>query len=153
MVRLHDETYSGLYKNSIRNKSVTIMTTYESEKRRFNRVPFSYHDNIIGIFTHPGKKGKFNAHLLNLSIQGIYFTLRKEEGSMIHRDDQLVFIEIKIPKGENYILNIDMEVRRILDHPDLDHFGYGCAFTSFPDSSREQLRRFLEMWFLEGRLE
>jgi hypothetical protein len=126
------------------NKSV-------EEKRKFNRIPFSYQDNVVGIFTHPGRKDKITAHILNFSMQGLYFTMRKEEWKKLAEADRLVLIELKGPKQSNYILDIEMTVARILDYSDLDYFGYGCKFTSFPDSSVQQIRRFLESWFLESR--
>ena len=126
------------------------MENIEQEKRRFNRVPFSYSDNILGTFIHPSDQDKIYAHILNFSIQGLYFTLKKAEKD-IKEGDKLVLLEIRGPKNQDYIVNIDMEIKRVLDYPSLQHFGYGCHFTSFPDSSRKQIRRFLEMWFLEGR--
>jgi hypothetical protein len=128
------------------NKSV-------EEKRKFNRIPFSYQDNVLGVFTHPGRQDKINAHILNFSMQGLYFTMRKEEWKKLAESDRLVLIEIKGPKQSNYILDIEMTVARILDYPDLDYFGYGCKFTSFPDSSVQQIKRFLESWFLDSREE
>ena len=127
------------------------MTNSSEEKRRFNRVPFSYNDNIIGSFVRPGKSQKINAHILNLSIQGLYFTLEKGENSDLKENDNLVLLGINGPRSEDFIVNIELQVKRILDHPDLEHFGFGCSFISFPESSRDQIRRFLEMWFLEGR--
>jgi hypothetical protein len=121
------------------------------EKRKFNRIPFAYQDNIIGIFTHPGRQDKIESHILNFSMQGLYFTMRKEEGKNLSEDDKLVLLELKGPKQTSYIVNIEMTVARILDNPDLEHFGYGCKFTSFPESSMEQIKRFLETWFLESR--
>lgn len=126
------------------NKSV-------EEKRKFNRIPFSYQDNIVGVFVHPGKQDKIDAHILNLSMQGMYFTLRKEEWSKLSENDRLVVLEIKGPRNDNYIVNIEMTVKRILDYTDLEFFGYGCKFTSLPDSSLEQMKRFLETWFLQSR--
>ena len=127
------------------------MTNSSEEKRRFNRVPFSYNDNIIGTFVRPGNSQKINAHILNLSIQGLYFTLEKGEIPDMEENDKLVLLGINGPRSEDYIVNIELEVKRILDHQDLEHFGFGCSFTAFPESSRDQIRRFLEMWFLEGR--
>jgi hypothetical protein len=121
------------------------------EKRKFNRIPFSYQDNIVGIFTHPGRRDKVNAHILNFSMQGLYFTMRKEEGDRLAQEDQLALLEIKGPKQINYILDIEMTVARVLDFTDLEYFGYGCKFTSFPDSSVAQIKRFLENWFMESR--
>ena len=126
------------------NKSV-------EEKRRFNRIPFSYQDNIVGVFTHPGRQDKVTAHILNFSAQGLYFTIRKEEGDKLAQDDKLVLIEIKGPKRTNFIVDIEMIVVCTLDYSDLEYFGYGCKFTSFPQSSRDQIRRFLVRWFLESR--
>jgi hypothetical protein len=127
------------------------MKTSVEEKRKFNRIPFSYQDNIIGSFTHPGRHDKIVAHILNFSMQGLYFTMRNEEGKNLAEDDKLVLIEIKGPKLSNYILDIEIEVARILDNPELEHFGYGCKFISFPESSMNQIKRFLESWFLESR--
>jgi len=121
------------------------------EKRKFNRIPFAYQDNVVGIFTHPGRQDKIHAHILNLSMQGLYFTMRKEEGDKLAQDDKLVLLEIKGPRRINYILDVEMTVARILDYADLKYFGYGCKFTSFPESSVAQMKRFLEDWFLESR--
>ena len=127
------------------------MNKHNEEKRKFNRIPFSYSDNIIGRFTHPGRQNKINAHILNLSVQGLYFTLKKDDEEMIQQGDKLVLLKIKGIKNEDFIVNIEMEISRVLDHMELEHFGYGCKFITFPESSKEQIRRFLEMWYLEGR--
>jgi len=121
------------------------------EKRKFNRIPFSYQDNIVGIFTHPGRRDKIIAHILNFSMQGLYFTMRKEEGNNLSEGDELALLEIKGPKQTRFIVNIEMEVARILEHPELEHFGYGCKFILFPESSMNQIKRFLESWFLQSR--
>ena len=55
------------------------MNEVKEEKRKFNRVPFSYNDEIIGSFIGPDGREKFKAHILNFSIQGLYFTLKKDE--------------------------------------------------------------------------
>ena len=127
------------------------MANQMAEKRRFNRVPFSYNDNIIGTFIRPGTSKKIIAHILNLSVQGLYFSLKKNEISDIEEHDKLVLLDIRVPRNDDFILNIEMEIRRILDHPELEHIGFGCNFITFPESSRDQIRRFLEVWFLEGR--
>jgi hypothetical protein len=127
------------------------MTNSIEEKRKFNRIPFSYQDNIVGVFTHPGRHDKISSHILNISMQGLYFTIRKEEAKKLSENDQLALLELKGPKQISYILNIDMTVARILDHSDLEYFGYGCKFISFPDSSIDQIKRFLENWFLDSR--
>ena len=127
------------------------MNKYDREKRKFNRIPFSYNDNIIGSFTHPGRRNKIKAHILNLSIQGLYFTLKKDDEKMIEEGDKLILLEIKGIKNQDFIFNIEMEINRVLDYVELEHFGYGCQFINVPESSKKQIRRFLEMWYLEGR--
>jgi len=135
----------------IQNSERGHMSKSVEEKRKFNRIPFSYQDNIVGIFMHPGRHDKTIAHILNFSLQGLYFTLRNEEGKNLSKHDKLVLLEVKRPKQISYILNIEMEVARILDNSELEHFGYGCRFISFPDSSMDQIKRFLQTWFLESR--
>ena len=127
------------------------MKTFDQEKRKFNRVPFSFHDNIIGTFNLHGGNELINAHLLNFSMQGLYFTLKRDENKNLAEGDKLLLVEIKGPKEKNFILNIELEIRRVLDYPDLDYFGYGCHFSVFPSSSKDQILRFLELWFTEGR--
>ena len=127
------------------------MSISVEEKRKFNRIPFSYQDNIVGNFAHKGQQAKIAAHILNFSMQGLYFTLRNEQGKNLSEGDKLVLVELKGPKRASYIVDIEMEVARILDNPELEHFGYGCKFISFPESSMNQIRRFLETWFLESR--
>ena len=127
------------------------MNKYDREKRKFNRIPFSYNDNIIGSFTHPGRRNKIKAHILNLSIQGLYFTLNKNDEKMIEKGDKLILLEIKGIKNQDFIFNIEMEINRVLDYMELEHFGYGCQFIVVPESSKKQIRTFLEMWYLEGR--
>ena len=127
------------------------MKEIKEEKRKFNRVPFLYNDDIIGTFVSTGGKEKFKAHILNFSIQGLYFTLRKDE-KLLDQSDKLVLIEIKGLREEVFILNIEMEIRRVLNYDELLHLGYGCKFITFPESSKDQIRRFLEIWFLEGRI-
>jgi c-di-GMP-binding flagellar brake protein YcgR len=126
------------------------MENIKQEKRRFNRVPFLYSDNIIGTFIHPNDQDKIYAHILNFSIQGLYFTLKKSEKD-INEGDKLILLEIRGPKNQDYIVNIELEIKRVLDNPVLEHYGYGCQFINLPDSSRKQIRRFLEVWYLEGR--
>ena len=121
------------------------------EKRKFNRIPFSYQDNIIGNFTHPGRFDKITAHILNLSMQGLYFTMRDEDGKNLAEGDKLALLELKGPKHTSYIVDIEMEVARILANPELEHFGYGCKFISFPETSVDQIKRFLQTWFVESR--
>jgi hypothetical protein len=116
------------------------MTKSVEEKRKFNRIPFFYQDNIVGIFTHPGRHDKITSHILNFSMQGLYFTIRKEEAQKLSEGDKLALLGLKGPKQSSYI-----------DHPDLEYFGYGCKFTSFPESSMDQIKRFLQNWFLESR--
>jgi len=127
------------------------MSKSVEEKRKFNRIPFSYQDNIVGVFTHPGRHDKITSHILNFSMQGLYFTIRKEEAKKLSEGDRLALLEIKGPKQMSYIVDIEMNVARTLDYDDLDYFGYGCKFTSFPDTSMDQIKRFLANWFLESR--
>ena len=84
-------------------------------------------------------------------MQGLYFTMRNEEGKNLAEGDKLALLDLKGPKQTSYIVNIEMEVARILANPELEHFGYGCKFISFPETSVDQIKRFLQTWFLESR--
>ena len=90
-----------------------VMKTDIDEKRRFNRVPFSYSDNVTGTFIRQGRKEKFKAHILNFSMQGVYFTLDRESGGDLKEGDKLAFLEIKGLRNQDFILNIELTVARL----------------------------------------
>ena len=124
------------------------MGSQSSERRQFNRALFTIDDGVIGILSVPElQKAPITAYLLNLSVGGMYFTLRTEEKNKIKEGDHLVLIQIKGSASLKFLVNIDAEIRWILNYENFEHVGIGCKFLNIPESSRKQVGKFVDSWY------
>ena len=122
------------------------MENYE-EKRKFRRAFFTIEDDIIGLFSLASKPDKtVIAYILNLSMGGIYFTLDAAKSSIPKAGDRIVLMQIKAQKSLSFLVNIDAEVKWVLNPPMLKHIGIGCEFINIPESSMKQLDEFVDSW-------
>jgi hypothetical protein len=55
-------------------------------------------------------------------------------------------MQIKTAVNSQILLNIDAEVKWILNPPMLEHIGIGCEFSNIPESSLEQITKVVESW-------
>jgi c-di-GMP-binding flagellar brake protein YcgR len=123
------------------------MENYE-EKRKYRRALFTIEDDIIGVFSLASKPGKtLIANIFNLSMGGIYFTLNAAKRLIPAAGDRIVLLQIKVQNSQNFILNIDAEVKWVLNPPILKDIGIGCEFIQIPQTSRKQLEDFVEIWY------
>lgn len=119
-----------------------------SERREFKRALFSIEDGVVGILSVPElQKKPITAYLLNLSVGGMYFTLRTDERNKIKKGDHLVLVQIKGSTSLKFLVNIDAEIRWILNYENFEHVGIGCQFLNIPDSSRDQIGKFVDSWY------
>ena len=115
------------------------------ERRKYRRVIFTAEHNISGQFLMPGTGHKpINALILNLSMGGLYFTPKKGRNPDIKNGDQLVFMHLYVPQSDPLILNIDAEIKWIMDPALLEHIGIGCSFIKLSSSSYQRLETFME---------
>ena len=124
-----------------------ISESESSERRIHRRVFFTPDDNITGQFLARGFVQKpITAFILNLSMGGLYLTPKKGRNSDFKKGEPLVFMQLHAPNSDPLILNIDAEIRWIMDPAMLEYIGIGCSFTKLSDSSRTRLEGFMNTY-------
>jgi hypothetical protein len=119
----------------------------EREKRRFQRIFFSREDGIQGTFTFSDlHKGILTAHIINLSEGGLGLVLNKKEDKKIEKGDGVILTQIRGIRGLEPFMNIEAEIRWILDKPSLEFLGFGCEFLRVPVPLQAQIRACIDTW-------
>ena len=114
------------------------------EKRKEARVYFSPEENIYGVFVFPDfGHFSFSALVLDLSLGGMHFTVKREEWNSLELGRQLVLARIN--RGEDVVCDrtISLTVRWVLDHPTVSNVSVGCEFDDVPEDGRKMLQSFL----------
>ena len=114
------------------------------EKRKEERVYFAPQENICGVFVFPDfEQFSFSAQLLDLSLGGIHFTLKREEWNSLEIGHQLVLA--RLSEGENLVCDraMPLTVRWVLDHPMVNNVSVGCEFDGVPEDGRKMLQSLL----------
>jgi hypothetical protein len=117
-------------------------------KRRFQRIFFSLEDGIQGAFTFSDlHRGILTAHIINLSEGGLGLVLNKnKEDKKIEKGDALILTQIRGIRGLEPLMNIETEIRWILDNPSLEFLGFGCEFLRVPEPLQVQIRACIDSW-------
>jgi len=122
------------------------------EKRRFSRVFFSIKDEVLGLFTHSdSEKEMITANIVNLSEGGLHFVLGRNKNKKFIGGDRLVFSEIKAKKTLEFVADIEVEIKWVLDDQYLKHVGFGCEFVNIPDAKRKEIVQLMNRLFQVGK--
>ena len=120
------------------------MTGGFHEKRKEVRVYFSPGENICGVFVFPDfGQFSFSALILDLSLGGVHFTVKREEWNSLEPGRRLVLA--RFGKGEEVFCDraMPLTVRWVLDHPMVSNVSVGCEFDGLAEEDRMVLRSFL----------
>jgi len=124
------------------------MVEPKEEKRRFSRIFFSLADGVAGTFTFANLlKGTLRAYIINLSEGGVGLVFPKEKNEIkIEKGEALILTQISGIQGLERLMNIETEIKWILDNPSLEFLGFGCEFLRMPESMQAYLRSFIASW-------
>ena len=114
------------------------------EKRKEVRVYFSPEENICGVFVFPDfGRFSFSALILDLSLGGMHFTVKREKWNSLELGCQLVLA--RLSKGEDVLCDraMPLTVRWVLDHPMVSSVSVGCEFDGLAEDGRKLLHSFL----------
>jgi c-di-GMP-binding flagellar brake protein YcgR len=114
------------------------------EKRKETRVYFSPGENICGVFVFPDfGQFSFSALILDLSLGGIHFILKREEWNSLEPGRQLVLA--RLSQGDDFLCDraMPLTVRWVLDHPMVSNVSVGCEFDGLEEDGRKILQSFL----------
>ena len=121
-----------------------MMTGDFHEQRKEVRVYFTPEENICGVFVFPDfGHFSFSAHLLDLSLGGVQFSLKREEWKSIKLGSQLVLARLSEEKEVLCDNALPLKVRWVLDHPMVSNVSVGCEFDGLPEDGRKMLQSFL----------
>ena len=116
-------------------------------RRQFKRALFIIEDDIQGVFSIPGSDiGPISTHVLNLGEGGAHFIIDSSDESHFQPGTKIILVQIKGPNPLQYLVNVDAEVKWILDHNIMEYVGAGCQFLNITQSSRDQIKSFVEAW-------
>jgi c-di-GMP-binding flagellar brake protein YcgR len=115
------------------------------EKRRFQRAVFSIGDGVIGVFSTDGfTNDSIAASITNLSAGGLQFILPRDTSAEIGSGDHLILRVIKGTTDLEFISNLELEVKWVMDLQIFEHVGIGCEFLNASDAIMDQIDRFVD---------
>ncbi|OGP53336.1 MAG: hypothetical protein A2Y65_05455 [Deltaproteobacteria bacterium RBG_13_52_11] len=120
------------------------------ERRRFQRIFFSLEEGVKGTFAFSDlQKGVLTARIINVSEDGLGLTISKDEKKRIDKGDHLILSHITGIKGLESLINVEAEIKWILDYPALDRIGIGCEILNPPEAVRKKIRTFIDSLSME----
>ena len=120
------------------------MTGGFHEQRKETRVYFPPEENICAVFVFPDfGHFSFSAAVLDMSMGGVQFSLKREEWSSLELGSQLVLA--RLSEGKDVLCDkaMPLTVRWVMDHPLVSHVSVGCEFDGLPEDGRKVLQSFL----------
>jgi len=124
------------------------MVDEEKEKRRFQRIFFSIEDGIKGIIAFSDhQRGLLVAHIINIGDGGLGLAVSKDKKGKIAKGDQIILTHITGIQGLESLINVDAEIKWILDNPSLEEFVvFGCKFLDISEPMKDAIGIFIDSW-------
>ncbi len=115
------------------------------EKRRFQRAVFSIGDGVIGVFSTDGfTNDSIAASITNLSAGGLQYILPRDSSAEIGSGDHLILRVIKGATDLEFISNLELEIKWVMDLQIFEHVGIGCEFLNASAAIMDQIDRFVD---------
>jgi len=124
------------------------MVDETNERRRFQRIFFSIEDGVKGILAFSDhQRGLLVAHIINIGDGGLGLAVSKDKKGKIAKGDQIILTHITGIQGLESLINVDAEIKWILDNPSLEEFVvFGCEFLDVPEPMRDAIGIFIDSW-------
>lgn len=123
------------------------MTDEKKERRRFQRIFFSIEDGIKGIIAFLDyQRGLLAAHIINIGEGGLGLAVSKDKKDKIVKGDQIILTHITGMQGLESLVNVDAEIKWLMDDPSLEFVVFGCKFLDVPEPMRDAIGIFIDSW-------
>jgi hypothetical protein len=124
------------------------MVDETNEKRRSQRIFFSIEDGVKGILAFSDhQRGLLVAHIINFGEGGLGLAVSKDKKGKIAKGDQIILTHITGIQGLESLINVDAEIKWILENPSLEEFVvFGCEFLDLPEPMRDAIGIFIDSW-------
>ena len=117
------------------------------ERRLYPRAYFTISDDVFAVFELPGPdKMSLSTNVLSLSEGGISFIGQKETLQELQLEEELFLSRVFEPENLQFLHQIPMAVRHIIDDIEMEHVICGCQFLSMTELQRVKLKAFIEDW-------
>lgn len=114
-------------------------------RRRFKRILFSAEEEVTGIVSRSESDDETMAFkIADLSAGGLRFLIQKTDSGHVQTGDKLILKEIDGKSQLDFVSDLLMDVRWIMDDPRLEHAMLGCEFSGISDSDRDRIQQFVD---------
>jgi hypothetical protein len=126
------------------------MVDEEKEKRRFQRIFFSIEDGIKGIIAFSDyQRGLLVAHIINIGEGGLGLAVSTDKKDKIAKRDQVILTHVTGIQGLESLVNVDAEIKWILENPSLEYILFGCEFFDLPEPMKDAIGIFIDSRYAE----
>ncbi len=116
-----------------------------ADRRKFKRILFSAEEEVTGVVSLSGADDEAMAFkIADLSAGGLRFLIQKIDWGEIKAGDTLLLQTIDGKSQLDFVSDLQLEVKWIMDDPRLEHAMIGCEYSSISDSDRERIEQFVE---------
>jgi len=123
------------------------MADETNEKRSFQRIFFSIEDGIKGIIAFADhQRGIIVAHIINIGEGGLGLAVSKDKKDKIAKGDQVILTHITGMQGLESLVNVDAEIKWLMDDQSLEFVVFGCKFLDIPELIRDAIGTFIDSW-------
>jgi len=121
------------------------MVDETNERRRFQRIFFSIEDGIKGIIAFlDHQRGLLVAHIINIGEGGLGLAVSKDKKDKIIKGDQIILTHITGMQGLESLVNVDAEIKWLMDDPSLEFVVFGCKFLDISEPMKDAIGRFID---------
>jgi c-di-GMP-binding flagellar brake protein YcgR len=115
------------------------------DRRKFKRILFSAEEEVTGVVSPSGTDDEAMVYkIADLSAGGLRFLIQKIDWGEIKTGEMLLLQTINGKSQLDFISDLQLEVKWIMDDPRLAHAMIGCEFSGISDSDRERIEQFVE---------
>ena len=121
------------------------MADETNERRSFRRVFFSIEDGIKGIVAFlDHQRSLLVAHIINIGEGGLGLAVSKDKKDQLVKGDQIILTHITGMQGLESLVNVDAEIKWLMDDPSLEFVVFGCEFLDIPEPIRYAIGIFID---------
>lgn len=122
------------------------------ERRKFKRILFSAEDEVTGVVSLSESDDDPMAYkIADFSAGGLRFLIQKVDWGEIEKGDTLLLEKINGKSQLDFVSDLQLEVKWIMDDPVFEHVMIGCEFSDISDTDRNRIEQFVESTLQERR--
>jgi len=115
------------------------------DRRKFKRILFSAEDEVTGVVSLSESDDETKAFkIADFSAGGLRFLIQKVDWGEIEKGDTLLLQTINGKSQLDFISDLQLEVKWIMDDPVFEHVMIGCEFSGISDTDRKRIEQFVE---------